>query len=365
MFEVNLNNSDMISFFSSLGGKYEQHNDASLFSSFSKVEDEIFSLFNGVGIRYLSNYGIIELKGEDSLDFLHRITSNSVNDMKKEDVRSTIFTSEKGRILGVSTILNFDGYLLLVSEAKTQPKIASWINKYIIGDKVEVSDAGHRFNVFEILGPQAKSFISFSCGEIAAEIPENTFDIINTESILFFLAKIKCSDNKIKYWALADQETSKKLINFWIENKGPYDFNLIGEEAYNSYRIEMGIPTELELNDLYNPLEAKLNHLIDFKKGCYIGQEVIARLDTYDKVQKFLMGLCFGEPIETNEHFVLLNENREEVGTVTSNAYSPRLKKHIGIAYVTKHNAMHGNKLVAKNESKEVQVNLHDLPFKR
>ncbi len=64
----------------------------------------------------------------------------------------------------------------------------------------------------------------------------------------------------------------------------------------DAYKIENGIPSDPnELNDLYNPHEAKLIDLVDFKKGCYIGQEVIARLDTYDKVQKHLVGLCFPE----------------------------------------------------------------------
>lgn len=365
MFEVNANNSDLIYFFKSLGGNLEQRNGQSVFTGFAAQEDEIFSLFNGVGLRYLNNHGIIELKGEDSLDFLHRISSNTMKDMKKEDVRKTIFTSEKGRIIGVSTVLNFESYLLLVSSIKSQPKIASWINKYVISDDVKVSDAGHRFNILEILGPQAQSFINYTCGDSASEIPENSFDVVSNEGIMFFLAKIKNSSGHLKYWALADLENSKKLVKFFLDNKGPYDFNLIGEEAYTAYRIEMGIPDDPELNDLFNPLEAKLKHLIDFKKGCYIGQEVIARLDTYDKVQKQLMGVCFPEPIETNESFVLLDDQRNEIGTVTSISYSTRLKKHLALGYVKLKNAVHGTKIIAKNETRELQVNLHDLPFKK
>lgn len=365
MFEVSSNNSDLISFFMSLGGKVEQRNGQSFLTSFASQEDEIFSLYNGVGLRYLNNYGIIELKGEDSLDFLHRISSNSMKDMKKEDVRNTIFTSEKGRIIGVSTVLNFESYLLLISSINSQPKIASWINKYVITDDVKVSNAGHRFNILEISGPQAQSFVNYTCGEAASQIPENSFDVVSTEGIMFFLAKIKNSGGHVKFWALADLDNSKKLVKYLLDNKGPYDFNLIGEDSYTAYRIEMGIPSDPELNDLYNPLEAKLNHLIDFKKGCYIGQEVIARLDTYDKVQKQLMGICFPEPIETNENFVLLDNQKNEIGNVTSITYSTRLKKHLALGYVKKVSAFHGNKLIAKNETKEVEVNLHDLPFKK
>jgi len=366
MFEVNNTNSDMISYFTSLGGKNKMLDGLQVFQSFSRPEDEIFSLYNGVGLRYLNNKGIIELKGNDSLDFLHRISTNSMKDLKKEDVRNTIFTNEKGRIIGVSTVLNFESYLLLVSELKSQPKIMSWINKYIISDDVKLSDAGHRFNLFEILGPQSESFLNFTCGDSVNKLLENSFSVVSSEGALFFLAKIKNQDNTIKFLILADQENSKKLLNNMIENKGPYDFNLIGEDAYNAYRIEMGIPVSPnELNDFYNPLEARINYLVDFNKGCYIGQEVISRLNTYDKVQKYLMGICFPEPIDVNENFSLLDDKKNETGIITSITYSPRIRKNIALGYVGKANAFGGNKVIAKNELKEIEVTLHELPFKK
>ena len=165
---------------------------------------------------------------------------------------------------------------------------------------------------------------------------------------------------------LAEQENSKKLITNMVENKGPFDFNLVGEEAYSIYKIENGIPSDPnELNDLYNPHEAKLIDLVDFKKGCYIGQEVIARLDTYDKVQKHLVGLCFPNEIETNEKFSLLDDQKNEVGVVTSIAYSPKYKKHIALGYIKKPFAIQGTKVTAKNETKVMDVTVQELPFKR
>ncbi len=366
MFELNNPNEDMLTFLISHDANVDNTGEFPVIKSFKTIEEEMFSLNNGVGLRYLVSSGIIELKGKDSIDFLNRISTNSVNNLKKAEVMQTIFTSEKGRIIGVSTILNFESYLLLVSSLKNQPKITSWINKYIISDDVAVSNANHRFNVFEILGPQAESFLTFTCGETVGEIAENSFKVVNCENALFFLIKIKNENEKPKFWVMADQENSKKLLTAMITNKGPYDFNLIGDDAYNAYRIEMGIPSDPdELNDFYNPLEAKINHLIDFKKGCYIGQEVIARLDTYKKVQKFLMGICFPENINGDEKFSILDDQKKEIGTITSIAFSPRKRKNIALGYIQKDNAVNGNKAFAKNESKEVEVTLHELPFKK
>jgi folate-binding protein YgfZ len=366
MFEVTNINPDMMSFFESLGAKTEMSNELQIIKGFTTPEDETFSLHNGVGLRYMNTSGIIELKGHDSLEFLHRISTNSIKDLKKEDVKQTIFTSEKGRIIGISTVLNFESYLLLVASLQNEPKILSWLNKYIVGDDVKIEDASHRFNIFEILGPQSESFLNFTIGDSVSSIRENSFNVVSNEGTLFFLAKIKDKNDKVKYWILADQENGKKTINYLLENKGPYDFNLVGEDAYHAYRIEMGIPLDPnELNDFYNPLESGINYLIDFKKGCYIGQEIIARIDTYEKVQKNLMGICFSEDIDLFEDYSLLDDQKNEIGKVTSIAYSPRIKKNIGMGYVKKGRAQNGNKVIAKNGVKEIEVTLHELPFKK
>ncbi|HCY76218.1 MAG TPA: hypothetical protein DHV28_09880 [Ignavibacteriales bacterium] len=366
MFEsVNIN-SDMISFFVSLGAKTELKNDVNYIKGFNSVEDEVYSLNNGVSLKYMNNLSIIELKGSDSLDFLHRISTNSMKGLNKEEVKKTIFTSEKGRIIGVSTVMNFESYILLVTGINSKLKVMSWINKYIIGDDVKLSDASHRFNLFQIIGPQSESFLSLFIGEAINTIADNSFKVVSADGILFFLAKIKDANGLKKYWILAEQENGKKLVKHMIENRGPFDFNLIGEEAYTVFKIENGIPSDPnELNDLYNPHEAKIINLVDFKKGCYIGQEVIARLDTYDKVQKQLVGFCFPETIETDEKFSLLDDQKNEVGVITSIAYSPRIKKNIALGYIKRALALQGTKVTAQNETKKMEVQVHELPFKK
>lgn len=366
MFEsVNIN-SDMISFFLSLGAKTELKNEETYIKGFNSIEDEVYSLNNGVSLKYMNNLSIIELKGSDSLDFLHRISTNSMKGLNKEEVKKTIFTSEKGRIIGVSTVMNFESYILLVTGINSKLKVMSWINKYIIGDDVKLSDASHRFNLFQIIGPQSESFLSLFIGDSITTIADNSFKVVSADGILFFLAKIKDVNGLKKYWILAEQENGKKLVKHMIENKGPFDFNLIGEEAYTVFKIENGIPSDPnELNDLYNPHEAKIISLVDFKKGCYIGQEVIARLDTYDKVQKQLVGFCFPDAIETDEKFSLLDDQKNEVGVITSIAYSPRIRKNIALGYIKRALALQGTKVTAQNETKTMEVQVHELPFKK
>jgi len=356
----------MLSFFLSLGAKTELINDVTHIKNYSSLDKEVYSLNNGVALKFMNTSSIIELKGTDSLDFLHRISTNSMKNLNKEEVKKTIFTSEKGRIIGVSTVMNFESYILLITGIYSKQKTMSWLNKYIIGDDVKLSDASHRFNLLEIVGPQSESFLSLFVGDAVNAVSDNSFKVVSADGILFFLAKLIDENGLRKYWILAEQENAKKLITNMVENKGPFDFNLIGEDAYNVYKIENGIASDpTELNDFYNPHEAKIINLVDFKKGCYIGQEVIARLDTYDKVQKHLVGLCFPEAVETNEKFTLLDDEKNEVGIVTSMAYSPKIKKNIALGYLKRSLAVQGMKVTAKNDTKTMEVMVHELPFKK
>jgi len=353
-------------YFVSLGFNLDQSNGKNVFKYFSSPEAEINSLYNGVGLIDLSSKGIIELRGKDVLDFLNRITTNSLKDLPKEGIGKTIFTTEKGRIIDTAAILNFDDYLLLVCSGLNKMKIRNWLEKYIISDDVKITDTPGKYILFQLMGPQADSFITLICGNYVNNIQPDSFKVINGEGMIFFTAKFLDKMGNRLYWVLADIPNGKKLISYLNSNMGPFDFNFIGEDAWNSYRIEQGIPAPPnEINDQYNPHEVNLLDLVSFTKGCYIGQEVIARLDTYDKVQKQLIGIVFSEPVENNGQLLLYNDTYLQVGTVTSTAYSFKLKKYIGLGVVRKAFLGDGVQLIAKNAVMSMKVTLQTLPFKK
>lgn len=366
MFEKPMIQNDLLTFFESRGYNVNRNNGLAVIKSFSNPEDEIFSLYNGVGLRYLHNAAIIELRGQDSSDFLHRVTTNGLKDLSKEQIRKTIFTTEKGRIIDVVSVLNFESHLILVGDISNKLKVMSWINRYVISDDVKQSDANHRFNILEFSGPQADSFMTWVCGSQISEIPIDSFKVMNVEGILFFLAKTKDERGFKKFWTLTDNFHTTRLLNYVLENTGPFDFNLIGDEAFNSFRIEQGIPTAPnEICDLFNPHELNLSYLIDTQKGCYIGQEVLARLETYDKVQKRLTGLIFEEPLELTSNSKLVDDENQEAGIVTSFVNSIKLKKPIGLAVVKKNYLNKEVNLYAINGQNKVKCKLSELPFKK
>jgi len=365
MLEVKDNKDALVEYFESKGYASVSENDHKFIKSYTDLDKEIESLYSGVGLRNISHLGLIELKGKDVLDFLHRITTNSIKDLPKEGVAKTIFTTEKGRIIGLGVLLNFDDYQLLVCGRKNKSKVISWIRKYVITDDVQVNDANFKYSLLELCGPQADSFITLVTGNIVNDIEPNTFRIVHTENILFFLVKLLDEMGRSKFWMLGDYENSKKLVDYMLENKGAYDFTLIGEDAYKSYRIEQGIPAAPnELNDNYKPHEAGLLKFVDLNKGCFIGQEVIGRLDAYDKVQRQISGITFSEPVEEDDKLILVDEKGSEEAIITSSVNSSKLKEYIGLAYIKKQFLGNNIKLSAKNSSsKMIPVEVHSLPF--
>ena len=337
-----------------------------IIKKYTSMNNELNSLFNGVALRYLSKKHIYELKGKDTLDFLNRIATNSLTDLQKGHLRRTFFTTAKGKIIDLTTIVNFEDYNLLICNRENKDKIFSWISRYIIADDVSINDTQNKYSLLELVGPQVNSFITLITGNGISEMESNQFKVINTEGMMFFVLKLFELNGEIKYWLLSDQGNSKKLVEYILENKCIFDFNLIGEDAYDLYRIEKGFPSAPEeLNDRYNPHEVGLLKFIDFKKGCYIGQEVIARLDTYQKVQRHLKGVVVNSNINDELPIMLVDKEGNEAGEITSLSFCENDNKSFGLAFIKK--VYETNKeLIAKLNNGEINnVQIYKLPFKK
>jgi folate-binding protein YgfZ len=367
MSDTELKVEPLIQYFENSGYVPEIVEGRKAFKYFKSTQEEINSLNDGVGLRDLSGLGILELEGKDVLDFFHRISTNSMKDVQTNSVAQTIFTTEKGRIIDAATIINFDDRQLLVCSRAHVYKVKSWLEKYIITDDVRINDPAGKYLLLELLGPQADSFMTLVCGNSVNDVALNKFKSLSSEGVLFYITRLKDRNGKIKFWIWLNPENAVKLVDYMLKYKGIFDFNLIGEDAYKCYRITKGFPAAPnEINDLYNPHEANLTDLVSFTKGCYIGQEVIARLDTYDKVQKHLTGISFNEPVDESKQYNLYDAAGNEAGKVTSVVYSERSGKTIALAYVKNAYLQEDTELIAKDESgKSIKVIVESLPFRK
>ncbi len=309
-----------------IGEKDEVTGSASLEANYRAVMSE-------GGIR-LSDPGVILMTGSESIDFLNRLSTNDLSGMKAGQHRTTILTNEKGRVIDLVNIICRKNDLLLLVSPHNAPIVTEWLKKFIIMEEISIQDVSMEYAGIEIFGPQGVTVLRTVMGTDIRLEPGcwKEVSIDRGEALVMQDPLWK----GIKYLLLGCKEVIMVSWTRTITRSSLEAIQVIIPEVYESMRLERGIPVqgkELTLN--VNPLEADLTEFVSFTKGCYIGQEVIARLDTYKKLQKKLTGFVFKEhkdellqlPIE-----VLFEGG--EVGFVTSLSWSFHRGRNIALGYV-------------------------------
>lgn len=270
------------------------------------------------GLRYFIDEHAVcfRMEGAECLDFLQRISTNSVNTLRSSEAKETILTTEKGRVLDVVTVQRLADEVRLVTSSHRGVVVREWLEKFIIMDDVRIVSA-NQFRIVRLFG------------SISAEGMES-----NSEHDRM----IRCKS--IQGW------DATMIVPLREENETAHAKNAsfidealeTTELEFDSWRIERGFPrVGFELSERSNPLESGAQSLVDFRKGCYIGQEVIARLDTYEKVQRHLCKLTVDSDCELSLlHDAPLYSERDEAGIITSVCAKQDGSGTIGLALIRK-----------------------------
>ena len=218
----------------------------------------------------VSTRPLLELEGPDCVDLLQRISTNDVASLKVGEHTETVLTNEKGRVVDLLVVFRTGvNSLTLVGASNDQKQLAAWIQKFIVMEDIRLTFPGE--NRISIL------LFNMKDDQIFVELTK----------MKVHSAQLK-PENSSRVLLVAERNMRGKLFEFFRAN----GFAQASRDIYAAYRIENGIPEyPNELSTRFNPLEIGLQHLISFTKGCYVGQEVIARLDTYDKLRQTLQRL--------------------------------------------------------------------------
>mgnify|MGYP005848111543 CR=1 FL=1 len=324
---------------------------------YSSWEEEYFILHNGVGLRDISYKSIYKLIGKDVLDFIHRISTNSIRNLSAFEKANTLFLNDKGKIIDRTMLLSYGDYYLLLGSEFHKNKLYRWLDRFIINEDIEIVDQNSNYSVFEILGPQTESYLTMICGRELDKLTNNNFINFSYEDVDFQLLKYSEPSGLIKYWLLSESKNYEEIIKIFLSQKSVFDFGLVGNEAYEVFRIENMIPkAPNELTDNFNPHDLNLVHEVDFSKGCYIGQEVIARQDTYNKIQFSLSKIVLEEniiPIPFE-----LEENGQLICRISSLAKSPKYNKYVGLSLLRKSHFNGTQSFTLDVDGRELNCNL-------
>jgi len=310
-------------------------------------------------------FGRIAGSGADAIDLLHRMSTNDLLPLlgKPGTGAQTVLTTEKGRIIDLITILSHGSDALMITSGGREEEVIKWLDKFVIMEDAKFEKKSDEISQFLVFGPKAMEFLENHIRPIGL-IGLMNFGFIEIE-IAGEKALLQKTQRIIESgWAIfAEKPQSEVIWAYLLSETEKYGGTVIDDDTYNLVRIEAGIPlAPSELNEKHNPLETTLVQAISWTKGCYIGQEVIARLDTYDKVQRHLMGIELDKTFQNGSLPVpIANAEDEQIGEITSLAYSPELDKKIGLAFIK--TAFANPDANVKAGEEKVNAKLVKLPF--
>ncbi|MGV0105687.1 Glycine cleavage T protein (Aminomethyl transferase) [Nostoc sp. DSM 114160] len=281
----------------------------------------------GVAICDRTAWGRIKVAGDDRLNFLHNQSTNNFQILKPGQGCDTVFVTSTARTIDlVTAYVREDAVILLVSPNRRQ-FLMEWLDKYIFyADKVELSDITQYTNTFSLIGPGSDAVLEkLGIGELIGQPygSHQVYTIAPAEGVRIAVGSGLAAPGYTFTFPYTDKETvwNKLLEAGAVE---------MSDRAWDALRILQGRPApDAELTDDYNPLEVGLWQTISFTKGCYIGQETIARLNTYKGVKQHLLGIRLNAPVEVGSAIAVADE---KVGKLTS--YTQTADGYFGLGYI-------------------------------
>jgi tRNA-modifying protein YgfZ len=216
------------------------------------------------------------------------------------------------RTIDLATGLILDDRVLLVVSPNRREYLVNWLDKYIFfADRVTLKDVTTSLASFTLMGTESSAILErWGCPNLT-ELTQNSHQLYQVADIEVRIA-IGTELGLPGYRLIVDRSQAATLQQA-LTNLGAVT---LSEDAWECLRIEQGRPKpDAELTDDYNPLEVGLWQTISFSKGCYIGQETIARLNTYKGVKQYLWGVKLTGSVTVG---TLITVAGEKVGVLTS-----------------------------------------------
>ena len=287
--------------------------------------------------------GILRMTGEDALDLVDRLSTNEVVERPAGSGVATALTTNKGRVVDLLTVLYMSDHWLALTSPGNQQRVIDWIDGFTFGEEIELEDVTEGMGLTMVVGPRAPELVGGAADvKVASLSPYHCVEatIAGVEALVY-RGGVGLHE---AYHVLAPSGSVGDLCSA-LAGAGAVEMD---DESYESFRVGVGAPVYgAELGDEVNPLEAGLWEAVSFTKGCYVGQEVVARLNTYEKVKRHLSRLNFEEGAAPEPGMPLTVEDKE-AGKLTSVAPVAVSGRRAALGYVRKRHAQPGTKLVVE-----------------
>lgn len=319
--------------------------------SFNNAAAALEAVSTGTALVDRSHWGVIQMTGGDRLRFIHNQTTNAFTQRQPGEGCDTVFVTSTARTIDLSTVYVTEESLLLLTSPGQDQRLIDWMDRYIFpADQVALTNLTQGMAVFSLLGPGSTDTLKQLGIELKSDLPYGHNQVIDLQNASVRLA-VGSGLGLAGYTLLVSAEAAAQVWQLLTDAKAIPT----GEALWQQLRVQQGRPAPgHELTENYNPLEAGLWQAISFDKGCYIGQETIARLNTYQGVKQQLWGIQLTSTAKPGETIWV---GDEKVGLLTSVVETPN--GLIGLGYIRTKAGGAGLE-VAIGETKGVVI---DVPF--
>ena len=243
------------------------------------------------GVIDLAHWRVLRATGSDRARFLNAMVSNDVASLEHSRGCHAMMTTVKGKI--VSELFVFarkDDHLVVVSQGDFQDALGT-LRKHIVSDDVAIEDASDAYGIVAVEGPKAKDVV----GRLfrAGPLPKAPFDLVEREFERFSILVARNSvSGEEGYHVIVPAAEVLRIRNYLVQAARGSDGLPVGLDAWNIRRVEKGLPwygVDFDGDNL--PQESRFGHTVSYTKGCFRGQETLARLENRGHVNRFLVGL--------------------------------------------------------------------------
>lgn len=273
-----------------------------------------------VAVGRLEARALFELRGKDRQKFLHNFCTNDIKVMKPGEGCEALMTSVQGKVLAHLTIQVGEDSLWIEAAASRLEIINKHLNKYIIMDDVQIEDQTDAFEVLLICGPEAEAIL-LKKGLVVAVEPSLRFGSGSVKDLPVVWQRTSWTSQPNWTLRVAAGEGEKLIEGLVAEGAV-----VLSAETLEALRIEAGMPADgIDFSDANLAQElARTSRCINFRKGCYLGQEPIARIDSMGHVNQELRRVTVTGDSAPEAGLSLTDPaSDKEAGTLTSVASFP------------------------------------------
>ena len=317
-----------------------------------------------VGIADLSHRGKARVTGEDRVKWLQSVISNDILPLQPGQGRYSSFLTHKGKMLTYFRCYMQADAVMLEDVGEIGDATYSALRKFLLyGTKAKMENCAESWGLLLISGPKAAIVLKAAFGTDVEDLRPVSFVSATIGGQQAFVIRTEETGEQ-DYEVLIPADG---LVIAWerlLDAGARHGIKPVGRQALEMLRIEAGIPKAgPDLNEEIVPPEANLEgKAFSLSKGCYPGQEVVARMDTYGNVRRKLVGLVLRDATVPPQGAKLFSGDRE-VGWISSAIFSPQLKTPIAFGFPLRDFSTADTKLSVEIGGTRHEATVHSLPF--